>query len=111
MDEKRKPRKKAGAVLAVLVLLLLPALYVASIGTALGLAVDGKISEQTYWMAYAPVEKAATLCKPTSRALLSYQYWWQPNFSMIRDEDGRPLAIDSEVVGFRVCRPCCGFAP
>lgn len=47
MDEKRKPRKKAGAAVAV-VLLLLPVLYVASAGPAVAMALRRNVDCDTY---------------------------------------------------------------
>jgi hypothetical protein len=58
MDENRKPKKKAGAILA-LVLLLLPFLYMASAGPAMALCTHRKIPCDTYFFVYAPVEWVA----------------------------------------------------
>jgi hypothetical protein len=71
MSENRKPRKKAGAIVAlVLLLLLLPLPYVASIGPAIALTADGELSPSTYVSLYAPVHRAANSSGPTRRALL-----------------------------------------
>lgn len=54
MDEKRKPVKKAGPILALL-LLLLPVLYVASAGPAAKLVVNRRLNWDTYNAIYAPL--------------------------------------------------------
>jgi hypothetical protein len=87
MDEKRKPRKKAGAILIVAVLLLLPVLYVASAGPALAMVSEGKFNHRTYRRYYSPVDKVAALSDPTFRALRDYQEWCGAEFFGVSYED------------------------
>ena len=96
MDDKRKPRKKAGTILAV-VLLLLPVLYVASAGPALTM-VPGRIAPQTYWRVYALVEKVVRLPGLTlvDKAFGRYHGWFGAQIAVRTRDDGTTVVIESD---------------
>ena len=69
MDDKRKPRKKAGPILSLL-LLVLPVLYVLGSGPTFALMWSERIPEQAYRSAYGPLVRLAYL-SGTNKIL-----WW-----------------------------------
>jgi hypothetical protein len=62
--------------LALLLLLLLPPLYVASIGPVWVSYHNGQISHETFSTAYAPVFRIAKSSRWSERHLLLYLNWW-----------------------------------
>jgi hypothetical protein len=83
MDEKRKPRKKAGAILAVAVLLLfiLPVVYVASIGPATWMVINRHAKIRAYRHIYGPVVALET----RGELALNAMDWWRGLF--LDDDD------------------------
>ena len=71
MDENRKPKTGGAAILAVL--LLLPVLYVASVGPACAMLVHDIIDSRTYQAIYWPVEWFAARSNWSYAALIEYQ--------------------------------------
>jgi hypothetical protein len=69
--------------LALLLLLLLPLLYVASIGPAWVSYHNNHISHETFSTAYAPVFRIAKSSRWSEKHLLLYLNWWY-------DQDGLP---------------------
>jgi hypothetical protein len=70
--------RRSGACLAIALglALLLPVLYMASVGPAARLVVDGRVSNRAYRVAYGPLQQAANCWGPTSKVLDRYLELW-----------------------------------
>lgn len=75
MDENKKRRPIAGMVIAVLILLL-PVLYVGSIGPAVWLREHGAVSQNTILAVYAPITWLNDNSTTFRDALQSYLDLW-----------------------------------
>lgn len=82
MDDKGKPRKKAGAIVALVLLLIVPVLYVLSYGPAWGLLIEERLSEEIFYMFYAPLRLACAICTPFENFIKWYVAWCNPGFSI-----------------------------
>ena len=83
MRDMRQSSGWAVPLLIALALLLLPPLYVASIGPAWVAYHNGQISHDAFLAAYAPVFRIARSSRWSEKRLLLYLNWWY-------DQDGLP---------------------
>jgi hypothetical protein len=81
MGEERKPSARSGCI--VLAVVMLPVLYVLSVGPMARLDVDGKLPfrriDPPYGF-YAPLFWLADNCKPIDDALRTYLKLWSHNY-------------------------------
>jgi hypothetical protein len=76
MNDKRKSKKRGVAILAVVLLVLLPVLYVLSIGPAQWLLMTDRIAGTTYSAVYKPLIWI-TYSSETAEAFFA---WYCPKF-------------------------------
>jgi hypothetical protein len=73
----RRARRGGWVVLAVVIVVVLPLGYVASIGPATALAYRDRLSWDTCNSLYGPLNGACGAYHPLRRALQSYNDWWR----------------------------------
>ena len=85
-DMDDKPTKRGGGtavmvLVLVAVLIVLPMLYMLSVGPAVWMATSGRMNPKTLNAIYSPVEWTAKRIPGGGDALLWYVRWWQSSES------------------------------
>ena len=87
MPPSRSERRSIWPAVALGVLLLLPVLYVASIGPALRLTLNGEISLYTYRDVYRPIRWIGRRSPAFHRSIEWWQNCWTPQWHLdLRDQ-------------------------
>ena len=80
MLHPRSERRSIWPAIVLAVLLLLPVLYVASVGPACAMMAFGQLDYDGYWSFYRPLTWVGSKSETADYVLKEYQFWWVGNW-------------------------------